>query len=480
MHIFNIIGAGAGGLATAARLAQEGYAVKVIERHGYVGGRCSIISQNGYNSALTKGHHSKRKLDLLKCESNCCIWFPDCDMVELSTDLSQLKREIQRYEGEGSFPRPCAFLEEAGRYYHLCSAYVLHKSFPSIFSVLRILRPLMQMRPWSNVYGCASRYFRSEKFRRVLAFASMYMGMNPYQAPGTYTIVRYSETVDGIWYPRGGFSSTIADIATRLGVEYQFDTPVEKDVRLATGEELYADVTVVNADLVYAHRKFLPPSSRASSLSRCETSCSSISFFWAFNEVLPNLRPHNIFLAKDYKESFDAIFDKHSIPDDPSFYVNVPSRVDPTAAPPSKEAIVVLVPVGSLTDSTRDTTDSTYWHNAIKQVKRHVLETIEHRTGMKDLGFKIVHERIETPLTWQEKYNLDCCAILGLSHSFSNVLSFRPKNKHPSISNLYFVGASTHPGTGVPICLAGAKRVATEILDDHRTSKLTSILEQVI
>lgn len=147
----------------------------------------------------------QEKLDLLKCEPNYCIWFPDCDTVELSTDLSQLKREIQRYEGEGSFPRLCAFLEEAGNYYHLSSTYVLHKSFPSIFSLLGVLGPLMRMRPWSTVYGRASRYFRSEKLRRAWTFASMYMGMSPYQAPGTYTLLPYSETVDGIWYPRGGF-----------------------------------------------------------------------------------------------------------------------------------------------------------------------------------------------------------------------------------------------------------------------------------
>ncbi|KAH8429287.1 phytoene desaturase family protein [Aspergillus melleus] len=421
-------------------------------------------------------------LDMLKCDPNYRIWFADADTVELSSNLSQLKQEIQRHEGPDSFPRVCAFISEAGIYYDSALKYVLHRNFPSILSLLqpRVLLGLLRMRPWTTVYGRASQYFHSDKMRRAWTFGSMYLGMSPYEAPGTYALLQYTETVDGIWYPRGGFQAilqALADVGSRFGVQYRLNSTVEsiivsKDhpksaqgVRLASGDELYADIVLANADLVYAYNELLPLSPEACALKPRLASCSSVSFFWAINRKLPHLNAHNVFLANKYKESSDAIFKHHSIPKEPSFYMNVPSRVDPTAAPAGKESVVILVPVGHLTSTLADETQS--WEQRISAIRDFVLETLKLRAGLEDLRSDILFERYETPASWQSKFNLDRGAILGLSHSFLNVLSFRPKTKYPDIENLYFVGASTHPGTGVPICLAGGKLVAQQIIVNY-------------
>jgi phytoene desaturase (3,4-didehydrolycopene-forming) len=258
-------------------------------------------------------------------------------------------------------------------------------------------------------------------------------------------------------------------------VEYLLNTPTEsiilddsgriaKGIRLESGEELHADLIVINADLVYAYNELLPQNRRSRNLKNRPASCSSISFFWAFDEKLPQLRAHNIFLAEQYRESFDAIFEDHRIPDEPSFYVNVPSKLDPTAAPSDKEAVVVLVPVGHLDPGNRERLDEHRWDTLVAETREIVLDTIEARTRIRGLRSRLVHEMVETPLTWEKKFNLNRGAILGLSHSFFNVLSFRPRTKHPDIERLYFVGASTHPGTGVPVCLAGSKLVTEEIV----------------
>ena len=246
-------------------------------------------------------------------------------------------------------------------------------------------------------------------------------------------------------------------------------------VRLESGEHLAADVVIVNADLVYAYNNLLPPSSRANSLSKRAASCSSISFYWAMDRVVPELQVHNIFLADDYRESFDDIFTRQLMPEQPSFYVNVPSRVDPTAAPSGKDAIVVLVPVGHLLDDRegrglhpRSKQD---WAAMVHRARETVLSTIEARTGASRLREAIRSEIINTPQSWKEKFNLDKGAILGISHSFFNVLSFRPSTKHPAIDRCFFVGASTHPGTGVPICLAGSKLTSEQILDEWRMKR---------
>lgn len=265
----------------------------------------------------------------------------------------------------------------------------------------------------------------------------------------------------------------------RLGVEYRLSTPVLKinvsatrqatGVTLASGEVLDADIVLVNADLVYAYSELLQKSRRAASLSKKPASCSSISFYWATNRIIPELDTHNVFLADDYQDSFDDIFQRRQIPKEPSFYVNVPSRVDPTAAPPGKDSIVVLVPTGHLVDDQADhgldARSSQDWDAMVSKAREAVFNTIESRTGAQ-LRETVVKELINTPATWKEKFNLDKGAILGLSHSFFNVLSFRPSTRHATIKNLYFVGASTHPGTGVPIVLAGSKITAEQILGD--------------
>lgn len=250
-------------------------------------------------------------------------------------------------------------------------------------------------------------------------------------------------------------------------------------VVLDNGEIIKADKVICNADLIYSYNNLLPPTKYATSLSKRKASCSSISFYWALDKQFPELSAHNIFLAEEYKESFDSIFKKHQIPDEPSFYVNVPSRVDPSAAPEGCDSVVVLVPVGHLLEHDSETHRGTPrsdgitqdWDAMVALARKTILRTIEIRLKI-SLDEHIVHETVNTPPSWKNTFNLDRGAILGLSHSFFNVLCFRPKTAHPDIDGLYFVGASTHPGTGVPIVLAGAKIVSEQILNSTPGSKI--------
>ena len=314
------------------------------------------------------------------------------------------------------------------------------------------------------------------------------MGMSPFDAPGTYSLLQYTELAEGIWYPIGGFYrvlDALVECGKRLGVNYRYSSPAQEvvlspdgrqaqGVKLSSGEIISADVVLINADLVYAYNELLPASSHAVSLSKRHGSCSSISFYWAMDQMIPELRAHNIFLADEYRDSFDDIFKRKLIPKEPSFYVNVPSRADPTAAPANTDSVVVLVPVGHLLDEREgqglNPQDQQDWDAMVDRARRAVFSTVKSRTGA-DLEKHMVHEMINTPGTWKSIFNLDKGAILGLSHSFFNVLSFRPSTRHSKYRNVYFVGASTHPGTGVPICLAGSKITSEQILDDMRVPK---------
>jgi phytoene desaturase (3,4-didehydrolycopene-forming) len=426
-------------------------------------------------------------VELLKCEPNYNLWFGDGESFELSTDTARMKQEVEKWEGIDGFERYLGFLQESHRHYEHSITHVLRKNFTNLLQMARpsFLRYLFALHPFESIYYRASQYFYTERLRRVFTFGSMYMGMSPFDAPGTYSLLQYTELAEGIWYPRGGFHvvlDALVKVGKRMGVEYRLSTGVSRinvssdgkraeGVTLSSGEELSADLVVVNADLVYAYNNLLPSSSKAASLSKKSASCSSISFYWAMDKQIPELTAHNIFLADDYKESFDDIFKRQLIPQEPSFYVNVPSHVDPSAAPDGKDTVVVLVPVGHLLENHAtnglDPQSKQDWNAMVNKAREKVLTTIEGRTGAK-MRHSIIHEEINTPGTWKEKFNLDKGAILGLSHSFFNVLSFRPNTKHAKYQDLYFVGASTHPGTGVPICLAGSKITAEQILDDRR------------
>ena len=430
-------------------------------------------------------------VELLKCEPNYNIWFSDGESFELSTDVSRMKHEVEKWEGKDGFSRYLEFLREAHEHYEISVTEVLRKNFTSLLSMTRpsFLRHLLALHPFESIYSRASKYFWTERLRRVFTFGSMYMGMSPFDAPGTYSLLQYTELAEGIWYPRGGFHKVIeaiVKIGERLGVKYRLSTPVEsillspdkktaQGVVLTSGETITADIVLVNADLVYAYNNLLPPSSRATALKSRKASCSSISFYWAMNRKIPELSTHNIFLADDYRESFDDIFKKQLIPQQPSFYVNVPSRIDPSASPEGRDSIVVLVPVGHLLDDVEgkglDVHSKQDWARMVKDARETVFSTIESRTGASNLQDALVKEIVNTPQSWKDVFNLDKGAILGLSHSFFNVLAFRPKTKHPSIERLHFVGASTHPGTGVPICLAGSKIVADQILEGFGMQK---------
>ncbi|EME86980.1 uncharacterized protein MYCFIDRAFT_29348 [Pseudocercospora fijiensis CIRAD86] len=543
-----IIGAGVGGVSTAARLAKAGFKVTVLEKNSFTGGRCSLIhyNANAHDTSSSSTyrfdqgpsllllphlfHRTFHDLDtslesegvhLLKCEPNYAIWFGDGQNFQMSSDLALMKREIEKWEGKAGYSRFLQYLSEGHRHYELSVEHVLLKNFTSLGSMLRweFLKRLFELHPFESIWGRARKYFWSERLRRVFTFGSMYMGMSPFEAPGTYSLLQYTELAEGIWYPVGGFHRVVealVRVGERLGVEYRLDTAVEriwlsedggkvKGVVLGDGAKLEADVVVNNSDLVYAYENLLPESEYAESLKSRPGSCSSISFYWALDRQVQELGAHNIFLADEYRESFDSIFKRHLIPDEPSFYVNVPSRIDPTAAPEGKDSIVVLVPVGHLIEdnqtstptSPKTTTKTQDWPSMISLARKTILSTITSRTGV-DITPNILHELSNDPSTWKQTFNLDRGAILGLSHSFFNVLCFRPttrarrpnpltdkyvaklgvvgrvlevvidffRGRNRDVQGLYMVGASVHPGTGVPICLAGGGLVARQVCED--------------
>ncbi|PWN42435.1 phytoene desaturase [Ceraceosorus guamensis] len=531
-----IIGAGAGGTCLAARLAHKGYRVTVVERHAGVGGRCSLdfhpeghrwdvgpslyLMPEIFDRAFASMGRSREKLVPLTLASPAyTIHYHDGRSLQLSSDLTAMGAVLEKFERPCGNPDPLGnfleFLNEAGQHYeesirwvlgadwtHLLEALTRWEMYPMLFKT-RILHI------WTTLYSRASSFFYSDHIRRAMTFSSMYMGMSPFDAPATYSLLQYAEYAKGVWYPIGGFQRVVAafeQIAKEEGASFLFNTNVKQikldavrgaasGVELSDGRKIEADVVVSNADLVSTYNKLLPPSPYADRLTRKDQTCSSISFYWGLKEIVPELGGHNIFLAEAYKESFDEIFREGKLPSEPSFYVNVPSRLDPTAAPLGRDTLVVLVPCGPLPLDA--STSRAEFEVTRARARRQVIATLNARLGDRraerraeadggvlkafdektadafDIESLIAVEQVMDPFDWQERFDLFRGSILGLSHTIPQVLWFRPSVQHATYRNLFFCGASTQPGTGVPVVVAGSAVVAKRI-DDFLSKKSSS------
>jgi phytoene desaturase len=304
----------------------------------------------------------------------------------------------------------------------------------------------------------------------------MYLGLSPYDAPATYSLLQYTELAEGVWYPIGGMYAGIqalTSIAEKLGVKFIYNAAVKEmkeergkiqSVITKDGREFLADIFVGNADLPYIYKELLPENKEAKKLEDKLYTCSTIMFYWGMNKEYPQIAHHNVFLGGNYKASFDQIFKDHTLPEVPSFYVHAPARTDKSASPSGQDTLYILIPVGHL-----DARSEQDWEALVNRARETVFTRLGKEMGATDLKEHIKFEIVYQPKVWKERFNLEKGAAFGLSHNFWQVGYLRPQNRHKQYKNLYFVGASTHPGTGLPIVLLSARLATERILKEAGT-----------
>jgi phytoene desaturase len=308
----------------------------------------------------------------------------------------------------------------------------------------------------------------------------MYLGVSPYDALATYSLLQYAELAEGVWFPRGGMYQvieTLAAIAEGLGVTFRYNAPVARidtngaraeGVTLEDGERLTADVVIANADLPYVYQKLLPEDRLSSNtMKRLKYTSSALMFYWGVKGQVDALMPHNVFLAEHrYRESFERIFRDLSLPDEPSLYIHIPSKVNPDFAPSGSHCMMVLVPVGHMNEAQPQ--DWEKLQDRAREATFQALGTV----GLGDVSGRIVSESTIAPPDYHAM-NLARGSAFGLSHNFMQVGYLRPRNRHARYGNLYFAGASTHPGTGLPIVLLSAQLTVERILQEQSASGRT-------
>jgi phytoene desaturase len=485
-----VIGAGIGGIASAARLARAGFNVTVLEKNATPGGRAGQLLRDGHRFDLgptlflmpevweetyaALGEKMSDHLELRRIDPTYTVHFEDGLRLQLTSNLGQMQRQLENIE-KTAFTGFLGYMAEGSRHYKISLEKFVGRNFYSLGDYLspRNLPLLIRLKALVKHYANAGRFFLDERLRAAFTFQNMYLGLSPFDAPATFSLLQYTELAEGVWYPMGGMYKAIESltgIARKLGVRFIFDAPVREikvdgsrvsAVVTEDGREFQADVYVGNADLPYIYKHLLPPSRTARQLDRKLYTCSTIMFYWGLDRAYPQIAHHNVFLGGDYRNSFDAIFKEHGLPARPSFYVHAPARTDPAAAPAGHDTLYALVPVGHLDESI-----SQDWASMIARARQAVLQRLAADMGLADLKQHIKFEFVYQPQTWRQQFNLEKGAAFGLSHNFMQVGYLRPQNRHRKYKNLYFAGASTHPGTGLPIVLLSAKLATQRILGD--------------
>lgn len=495
-----VVGAGIGGIAVAGRLAKAGYEVKVFEKDAAPGGRTASLQRAGYRfdtgptlflmpevfaeTFAALGAKMQDHLDLVRLDPTYRVHFHDGSRLDLTSNLVEMREQLDALE-PGSFEAYLRFMAEGYRHYNLSLQKFVGRNFYSIFEFFSLsnLPLLFQLKALVKHAANTRNYFKDPRLQAAFSFQNMYLGLSPYDAPATFSLLQYTELADGVWFPRGGMYKAIEaleEISTGLGAHFHYNTPVAKinvegqrttGVTLENGEFVPADLVVANADLPYVYGSLLPDDGSYRKLLQRKFTSSAIMFYWGVRgEKSAQLLHHNVFLADHkYKASFDRIFSDLTLPDEPSFYINAASRTDPTCAPTDGDSIMALVPVGHLNEATPQD-----WPALEERARRTVMQRLQ-ALGVGNLADRLVFEEKWGPPYYKNALNLEKGSAFGLSHNFLQVGFFRPHNRHAQYKNLFFAGASTHPGTGLPIVLLSARLTVERIMKEGPAAKANRI-----
>lgn len=507
-----VIGSGVGGLATAGRLAKAGCRVTLFEKSDSVGGRLTSVQlPGGYrfdtgpslllfpdkyrNAFVSLGTTMEDQgIELLRVEPAAYrVFFGERDFqapVDVFNDEEELAKVLEKEEpgagnAYGRFRKLSQKLLELGVPYFIEKDFTRIEDSAVLFDVVPMMSGVNPLDLLGNHDNRLTKLFKSQKLRALFTFQDLYVGLSPYTAPAVFSLLAGTEQIDGIFYPRGGFGCVrdgLLSAIEKCGVQVRCQSAVSQIVlgddmhvqglRLETGEFFEADAIVCNKDLPAAYH-LLPPSEyaerKSESLAGLQYSVGIIEYCWCVDTQLSGLAHHNIFLSDEYRESWKPAQSADELLERPNFYVHCPARTDPTAAPPGKDSVMILLPVANMQQ-----TDASEYEALVDAGRLRILKAFSD-AGLGDIKPLILHEKVITPPMWKEQYGVQHGSAFGLAHGLNQLSIFRPSNKDKHISGLYFVGASTRPGNGVPLCLIGAKLTAERMLNDFEKMEVPDV-----
>ncbi|MCA9950964.1 MAG: phytoene desaturase [Anaerolineales bacterium] len=485
-----VIGSGFGGLGVAARLAARGYAVEIFEKRDKIGGRAYVYDVNGFKfdggpTVVTAPFMfddiftlaGRRREDYVKFESLdpfYRIFDHTGRKFDYNDDPEFILNEIDQWnptdkEGYTRFMGTTKAIFEKG------FVELADKPFLNMTDMLKVAPDLIRLQSQKSVYDYASQFIQNEFLRRCFSFHPLLIGGNPFDSPSIYAMIHYLEREWGIHYVMGGTGALVnalAELIEELGGRFHLNAEVDEilvngrtaaGIRMADGSVHHADHVISNADVANTYMHMIPSKARGlrnsdtrwQKLTRYSMSLFVIYFGTKKRYNDGKLAHHNIILGERYKGLLKDIFKNKILPEDFSLYLHMPTLTDPSMAPEGHEAFYVLSPVPHL-DADVD------WTTAAKPYRDAIMQFLEDNY-LPDLQENIVAEHYIDPLHFQNDLNSYKGSAFSIEPTLTQSAWFRPHNRSEDFDNLYFVGAGTHPGAGLPGVLSSS-RIAEELI----------------
>lgn len=484
-----IIGTGLGGLTTALRLASRGWQVQMVEKYHRPGGRLNLLEKDGFKFDMAPTFFSM-SYEFQELVDSCNIPMP-FEFVELDPlysvhfegdkrsyliykDLKRLAIEFQELEPDFE-QKIRKFLEAAGQLFHDTENIVIRSNFNSLAAYLLKLTtvpikhaPKMFYSMWKEM----ERNFDSFEVRVIFSLVGFFLGATPFDTPAVYTLLNYTELKhDGYYNVKGGMYKIVEGILPELekrGVKIEYKTEItgfhSENGKISSftdsnGKNWKADLYVVNADAAAFRGSIMKrPAFSTEKLDHKKWTLAPLTIYLGLDAKVPNMYHHNYFLRRNFREYAGKIFRNEIKLDKPYYYVNIQSMHNPDYAPEGKESIFILCPVPDL----RYKPD---WSDD-QEIADAIITDLSERTGF-DFGAHTETRVVLNPTHWEKVFGLYRGSGLGLAHDLNQVGGFRPKNKDEKFTNLYYVGASTVPGTGLPMTVISSRLVTERILKDY-------------
>jgi phytoene desaturase len=489
-----VVGAGFGGLAAAVRLAVRGYAVTIVDRLDQAGGRARVFEKDGFKfdggpTVITApflleelwelaGQRMQDHVDLRPVDPFYRICFSDGSTFDYSGELERMKAEIAKFEpndAEG-YER---FLQKSRDIFEVGFEQLGHIPFESVWDMARIVPDMLKLESYRTVYNLVSKYIANEKVRQVLSFHPLLVGGNPFKVTSIYTLILFLERKWGVHYAIGGTGSIVSglvDVLKGLGVEMRLEADVEElsivdgrvtGVVLKGGEKINSDIVVSNGDIAWTYRYLVPAAARRRwtdrRIDRLRYSMGLFVWYFGTRRQYPDVVHHTILLGPRYRGLLSDIFERKVLADDFSLYLHRPTATDPGMAPQGCDTFYVLSPVPHL-DSGVDW--MTIAESYRRKISRYLSETV--LPGLED---ELAVSRILTP----HDFLTDYLSFKGAAFSIEPILTqsayFRPHNRSEDVEGLYFTGAGTHPGAGLPGVLSTARVLDTVVPDPEHVAR---------
>ena len=477
-----VVGAGLAGLSAALRLAGAGRKVTVVERESVPGGRNGLLNKGGFAfdtgpSVLTMpdliadalacvGEDIKDWLDLVPLKPLYRAFYDDGSQLDVHADTNQMKEDIAKSISNEEAAGYGRYVEFVTKLYKYEMNDFIDRNIDSPFNLLTPnLARLIALGGFRRLAPKVNQFLKDPRTQNVYCFQAMYAGGRPQQALAIYAVIAYMDSVNGVFFPKGGMHAVpraLAGAAQKHGVTFKYNTTVtsvEKQNGRATavitenGERITCDVVVLNPDLPVAWRDLL--GKQPLSVKRLKYSPSCATLLIGSNKSYNHLAHHNIHFGKSWDGVFDELIKKKTLMSDPSILVTVPSKDDPSLAPAGKTSYYVLFPTPNLSADID-------WKKIGPKYRDEMIKALEDR-GYNGFGDGIEVEHLTTPLDWQDQ-GMAQGAPFASAHTFFQTGPFRPRNLAKGYENVVFAGSGTQPGVGVPMVLISGRLAAERIV----------------